>query len=182
MTKKLLPILLGLLISQGAWAFGDFEDNSNTAKAYAGAKAAAGAAAFSMPIMVLKSAPNATIAGDEAPNIPPVVASATAHQPSAQCRYGLGGQFGVQEFGFGLSTSQWDEICGLWMAAQLTTGVASNQAATAAYCLTFKKAGVSNATCADWDNGQNMAMAKEVEQGERKAHVVFGGSGNGGWN
>lgn len=180
--KRLLPILLGFLLSQGAWAFGDYNDNSVEAKAKAAASAKAGALAVSVPIMVLKSSPNATIEGAEAPNIPPVVASANAHQPSAQCRYGLGAQFGVQEFGLGLSTSQWDEICGLWMAAQLTEGEASNQAATAAYCLTFKKAGVSNATCADWDNGQNMAMAKKVEQGEHRGQVVFGGSGSGGWN
>lgn len=176
--KKLLPILLGLLISQGAWAFGDLIDNSNNAKA------AAGALAVAAPVMVLKASPNVTIEGatEAEQNFPVVVASATAHPPSAQCRFGLGAQFGVQEFGIGVSGSEWDRICGLWLAAQQTTGDASNEAATAAYCLTMKDAEVHSETCASWENGQNLAKNRAVALNDERAVVVFGGSGNGGWN
>ena len=184
---RLLAALLLATVASSAMAFGDYIDNSDKAGAKASAKASAsakaGALAVAAPITLVKSSPSATIqaaAPAKAPDIPPIVASATAAPPSAQCRFGWGGQFGVQEFGFGISGSDWDRICGLWLAAQQTTGTASNEAATAAYCLTMQDAKVHSATCADWENGQNLAMAEKVKLNDRGATVVFGGSS--GWN
>lgn len=103
----------------------------------------------------------------------------SAHAPSAQCRYGWSVTGAGVGFGAGISASEWDEICGLWMAAQQTTGTARDEAAAAAYCLTMKKAKVKSATCSDWDNGQNLMMAKKVEMNENQAEIVFGGVGSG---
>lgn len=182
----LLSLLLG--VSTGAAAFGDLVDNSNKAAAGAAAKAkaAAGALAVSVPIMVLKSAPNATIEGDQAPKIPEPAAIApnpNAPPPSAQCRFANSVTGAVPQFGIGITASEWDRICGLWLAAQQTTGDAQTEAAAAAFCLTMKDAGVYSATCFDWEEGQNaLMMSKPVLMNDNQATVVFGGSGSGGWN
>ena len=117
-----------------------------------------------------------TVTGDthdyEAAAIAP---NPSAHAPSAQCRYGWSVTGAGVGFGAGISASDWDEICGLWMAAQQTTGTARSEAAAAAYCLTMKKAGVFSPTCADWQQGQGMAR---VEMGANQADIVFGGAGD----
>ena len=118
-------------------------------------------------------------------NFPPVAANPNAHPPSAQCRFGESGTLGVQEFGLGYSGSFWDRICGLWLAAQKTTGDARDEAATAAFCLTMKDAGVQSPTCVDWSTEQGTLMVaaeKRVQMSDNKATIVFGGSGSGGWN
>lgn len=173
--NRLTTLILTLLISSSSWAF-NFGDNTE-----ANAKASAKAGAIAAPIMVLKNPVTVSSTGSD-PNIPPVVSSAYAHAPSAQCRFGWGVQFGVQEFGIGGSGSEWDRICGLWMAAQQTTGDPSNEAATAAFCLTMKDAEVHSETCAAWENGQNLAKNKVVGLTEERGNIIFGGSGNGGWN
>jgi hypothetical protein len=80
----------------------------------------------------------------------------------------------VVEFGVGVTGSDWDEICGLWLAAQQTTGDAKAEAASAAFCLTMKKAQVASPTCASWDKGQGEL---KVVLNQNQAAVVFGGAG-----
>lgn len=118
-------------------------------------------------------------------NIPPVAPNPNAHPPSAQCRFGESATLGVQEFGFGYSGSFWDRICGLWLAAQQTTGAPSEEAATAAFCLTMRDAGVQSPTCVGWSTQQGtleMEAAKRVKLNSNQATVVFGGASSGGWN
>jgi hypothetical protein len=98
----------------------------------------------------------------------------SAPPPSAQCRYGWSVTGAVVEFGMGVTGSDWDEICGLWLAAQQTTGEAKSEAASAAFCLTMKKAKVASPTCASWDKGQGELR---VEMNQNQAAVVFGGAG-----
>lgn len=104
----------------------------------------------------------------------------SAHAPSAQCRYGWSVTGAGPVFGAGISASEWDEICGLWMAAQQTTGPARDEAAAAAYCLTMKKAKVHSPTCVDWEQGQG--VAKVDMDKANPGSVRFGGVGSGGWN
>ncbi len=123
-----------------------------------------------------------TVSGDQNDYDAAAIApNPSAHAPSAQCRYGWSVTGAGVGFGAGISASEWDEICGLWMAAQQTTGPARDEAAAAAYCLTMKKAKVRSPTCVDWDNGQGM-MAQKVEMNTNEADIVFGGVGAGGRN
>lgn len=112
-----------------------------------------------------------TINGDDAAAIAP---NPSAPPPSAQCRFGWGVTGAGVGFGAGITASEWDEICGLWLAAQQTTGEAKREAAAAAFCLTMKKAKVQSPTCKDWEQGQGVLA---VEMNDNKAAVVFGGVG-----
>lgn len=103
----------------------------------------------------------------------------SAHAPSAQCRYGWSVTGAGVGFGAGISASEWDDICGLWMAAQQTTGDARQEAASAAFCLTMKRSKVSSKVCEAWEMGQGKA---EVAMNENQADIVFGGVGTGGRN
>lgn len=101
----------------------------------------------------------------------------SAHAPSAQCRYGWSVTGAGVGFGAGVSASEWDDICGLWMAAQQTTGDARQEAASAAFCLTMKRSKVSSEVCKTWEMGQGKAA---VAMNENQADIVFGGAGTGG--
>ncbi len=114
---------------------------------------------------------------DDPAAIPP---NPSAPAPSAQCRYGWSVTGGAAPFGAGITASEWDEICGLWMAAQQTTGEARREAAAAAFCLTMKKAKVKSPTCEDWHEGQGV-LAVEFDK-SNPGSVRFGGVGSGGWN
>jgi len=103
-----------------------------------------------------------------------VAPNPSAHAPSAQCRYGWSVTGAGVGFGAGISASEWDEICGLWMAAQQTTGPARDEAAAAAYCLTMKKARVHSPTCDKWNQGQGVA---KVDMNGNRATVAFTGVG-----
>ncbi len=115
--------------------------------------------------------------GDDAAAIAP---NPSAHAPSAQCRYGTSVTGAGIGFGAGISVSDWDEICGLWMAAQQTTGDARREAAAAAFCLTMKKAKVHSPTCAEWEGGQGVVKVQMDKA--NPGSVRFGGVGSGGWN
>lgn len=178
-----------LLSASSAWAGGPLIDNSETTKQVAVqvAKANQHQLAVAAPVMVLKNPMTMTSTSTTAKqNIPPVVASATAAPPSAQCRFGWGVQFGVQEFGIGGSGSEWDRICGLWLAAQQTSGEPSNEAATAAFCLTMKDAEIHSDRCEAWKvaqaEGRELAKEQNVALSDTEARVIFGGAGSGGWN
>jgi len=170
MRVLIATILLGWAV--GALAFGDFENNDYaSAKARAKAVAAAGAKAKT-------GDSSAALTVQEAKqNIPPIAPNPSAPPPSAQCRYAWSATLGLQEFGTGITASEWDRICGLWMAAQQTTGAAKQEAAAAAFCITMKDAGVKSKVCETWEDGQGTA---EVVMNDNKADVRFGGAG--GWN
>ncbi len=126
-----------------------------------------------------QAAGSAVINGASIPkpaDAPAIAPNPSAHSPSAQCRYGWSVTGAGVGFGAGISASEWDEICGLWMAAQQTTGDARQEAANAAFCLTMKKAKVQSRTCADWDNGQDLMMAKQVEMNTNDASIIFTGA------
>lgn len=108
---------------------------------------------------------------------PAIAPNPSAPPPSAQCRFGWGVTGAGVGFGAGLTASEWDEICGLWLAAQQTTGEAKQEAAAAAFCLTMKKAKVHSPTCLAWDQGQQVVA---VEMNDNQADIRFGGAG--GWN
>lgn len=79
-----------------------------------------------------------------------------APNPTAQCRYSQGfsiaGSVVVGGGSIGHTTSEYDAICGLWMAVSQTTGEAKILATTAAYCLTMEEAGVEVTPCNGWRN------------------------------
>lgn len=97
-----------------------------------------------------------------------------AHAPSAQCRFGWSVTGAVVPFGAGVSGSEWDRICGLWMAAQQTIGDAQTEAAAAAFCLTMKDAGVQSKVCATWADDQQA----QVTMSDLPAGVIFSGAGS----
>ena len=99
----------------------------------------------------------------------------SAHAPSAQCRYGWSVTGAGVGFGAGISASEWDDICGLWMAAQQTTGDARQEAASAAFCLTMKRSKVSSKVCEAWEMGQGKAA---VAMNSNDATIVFTGAGD----
>ncbi len=99
----------------------------------------------------------------------------SAHAPSAQCRYGWSVTGAGVGFGAGISASEWDDICGLWMAAQQTTGDARQEAASAAFCLTMKRSKVSSKVCEAWVLGQGKAA---VAMNSNDATIVFTGAGD----
>ncbi len=99
----------------------------------------------------------------------------SAHAPSAQCRYGWSVTGAGVGFGAGISASEWDDICGLWMAAQQTTGDARQEAASAAFCLTMKRSKVSSEVCKAWEMGQGKAA---VAMNSNDATIVFTGAGD----
>lgn len=99
----------------------------------------------------------------------------SAHAPSAQCRYGWSVTGAGVGFGAGISASEWDDICGLWMAAQQTTGDARQEAASAAFCLTMKRSKVSSKVCEAWEMGQGEAA---VAMNDNDATIVFTGAGD----
>lgn len=99
----------------------------------------------------------------------------SAHAPSAQCRYGWSVTGAGVGFGAGISASEWDDICGLWMAAQQTTGDARQEAASAAFCLTMKRSKVSSKVCEAWEMGQGEAA---VAMNSNDAAIVFTGAGD----
>lgn len=99
----------------------------------------------------------------------------SAHAPSAQCRYGWSVTGAGVGFGAGISASEWDDICGLWMAAQQTTGDARQEAASAAFCLTMKRSKVSSKVCETWAMGQGKAA---VAMNSNDATIVFTGANN----
>ena len=124
---------------------------------------------------VINEAPAAKI-----PDPAAIAPNPSAPPPSAQCRFGWGVTGAGVAFGAGITASEWDEICGLWLAAQQTTGEAKSEAAAAAFCLTMKKAKVHSPTCETWKAGQGQA---EVVMNDNRANVSFGGAGySGGWN
>jgi hypothetical protein len=133
-------------------------------------------------IQKAKAQQSLTVNGDEESEAAAIAPNPYAHAPSAQCRYGWSVTGAGVGFGAGISASEWDKICGLWMAAQQTTGEAQQEAAAAAFCLTMKDAGVQSAVCVDWNNGQNLMMSKKVELNDNRATIVFGGAGDGGRN
>lgn len=141
-----------------------------TAKAAAAAKASAGAAAKAKSGDSSSSLATGSVSYDAAAIAP----NPSAPPPSAQCRYGWSITGAVVEFGAGITGSDWDEICGLWLAAQQTTGDAKVEAASAAFCLTMKKAKVMSPTCAMWDQGQGELR---VTMSENRAAISFGGVG-----
>lgn len=99
----------------------------------------------------------------------------SAHAPSAQCRYGWSVTGAGVGFGAGISASEWDDICGLWMAAQQTTGDARQEAASAAFCLTMKRSKVSSKVCEAWEMGQGKAA---VAMNANDALIMFTGAGD----
>lgn len=181
--RLLAALLLSALVSSAmASEYERERQRPPQAKAHASAKA--GALAVAAPITLVKSSPSSIIEASAPPKIPDNAAIAPnphAAPPSAQCRFGWSLTGAVVEFGIGASGSEWDRICGLWLAAQQTVGTARDEAAAAAFCLTMKDAGVQSETCFDWENGQNaLAMTHKVEMNDNQAAVVF--SGSGGWN
>ena len=105
-----------------------------------------------------------------------------APDPTAQCRFSQGfsiaGSGVVASGSIGHSTSEYDAICGAWMASSQTTGNAKTVATTVAYCLTMDEAGIDVAQCEDWkgkvarglsDDGKwvsapaNVAKVEEIE-------------------
>lgn len=170
--KTLLGAVL-LTLAGAALAFGDFEDNSTNVKQIgiqvqkAKAKASAGGGSVELnEAPIPKPEENAAIAPD--PSAPP---------PSAQCRYGWSVTGAAIPFGAGITASEWDEICGLWLAAQQTTGEAKKEAAAAAFCLTMKKAQVKSPVCVAWENGQGMTNPPVELNDMNKASISFGGVG-----
>lgn len=164
---RLLATLL-LFVASSAMAGGPLIDNSTNQKAVA--------------VQVAKASQHVTVDGS-----PTTVSGAThdydaaaiapnpsAHAPSAQCRYGWSVTGAGVGFGAGISASEWDDICGLWMAAQQTTGDARQEAASAAFCLTMKRSKVSSKVCEAWEMGQGKAA---VAMNENQADIVFGGVG-----
>ena len=79
-----------------------------------------------------------------------------APDPTAQCRFSQGfsiaGSAVMAGGSLGHSTSEYDAICGAWMAASQTTGVAKATATTVAYCMTMEEAEVDVAQCDGWRN------------------------------
>ena len=122
---------------------------------------------------------SASIVGGEEADNAAIAPNPSAPAPSAQCRFGWSVTGAVIDFGAGITGSEWDEICGLWLAAQQTTGSAKDEAAAAAFCLTMRKAKVKSPTCDTWDQGQ---MVVKVEMNDNQAEIVFGGVGSGGRN
>lgn len=119
-----------------------------------------------------------TVADDsEAAAIAP---NPSAPAPSAQCRFGWSLTGAGVGFGAGVTGSEWDEICGLWLAAQQVTGEARKEAAAAAFCLTMKKASVKSPTCVDWEGGQGMTKTEVALDRELRPDVIFGGAGSDG--
>jgi hypothetical protein len=77
-----------------------------------------------------------------------------APDPTADCRFSQGfsvaGSAVMAGGSIGHSTSEYDPICGAWMAASQTTGNAKTVATTVAYCMTMEETGVEVAQCDDW--------------------------------
>lgn len=169
---RLLATLL-LFVASSAMAGGPLIDNSTNQKQHAiqVAKASQHVKVDGSPTTVT-GATNDYDAAAIAPN-------PSAHAPSAQCRYGWSVTGAGVGFGAGVSASEWDDICGLWMAAQQTTGDARQEAASAAFCLTMKRSKVSSKVCEAWEMGQGKAP---VAMNTNEADIVFGGAGTGGWN
>jgi len=160
-------LLLGLAL--GVQAFGDYEDNRTQAEADAYALSLAKAQAVAAA--GAKAGGGSVTQGDvDAAAVSP---NPSAHAPSAQCRYGTSVTGAGIGFGAGISVSDWDRICGLWMAAQQTTGTAQKEAAAAAFCLTMQDAGVHSKVCEEWNKGQGEA---EVAMNGNEAKIVFSGA------
>jgi hypothetical protein len=167
---RLLAALL-LFVASSAMAGGPLIDNSTNQKQHAIQVAKA-----SQQMKVDGSPTTVTGSDYDAAAIAP---NPSAHAPSAQCRYGWSVTGAGVGFGAGISASEWDDICGLWMAAQQTTGDARQEAASAAFCLTMKRSKVSSEVCKTWEMGQGKAA---VAMNENQAEIVFGGVGTGGRN
>ncbi len=77
-----------------------------------------------------------------------------APDPTADCRFSQGfsvaGSAVMAGGSIGHSTSEYDPICGAWMAASQTTGKAKATATTVAYCMTMEEAEVDVAQCDGW--------------------------------
>lgn len=172
--KILTGILLAIAVGT-ATAGGPLIDNSTNQKAIAVQVQKAKASAQADGSAVINQAPAAKI-----PDPAAIAPNPSAPAPSAQCRFGWGVTGAGVAFGAGITASEWDEICGLWLAAQQTTGKAKSEAAAAAFCLTMKKAKVHSPTCLEWDQGQQVV---QVDMNENRANISFGGAGyGGGWN
>lgn len=164
---RLLATLL-LFVASSAMAGGPLIDNSTNQKA-----SAIQVAKASQHVQVDGSPTTLTESHDyDAAAIAP---NPSAHAPSAQCRYGWSVTGAGVGFGAGISASEWDDICGLWMAAQQTTGDARQEAASAAFCLTMKRSKVSSKVCEAWEMGQGEAA---VAMNDNDAAIVFTGAGD----
>ncbi len=165
---RLLAALLLFAVTSSSNAGGPLIDNSTNQKAIAVQVAKA-----SQHVKVDGSPTTLTESHDyEAAAIAP---NPSAHAPSAQCRYGWSVTGAGVGFGAGISASEWDDICGLWMAAQQTTGDARQEAASAAFCLTMKRSKVSSKVCEAWEMGQGKAA---VAMNSNDAAIVFTGAGD----
>lgn len=102
--------------------------------------------------------PQVSIGGDtftyEASAASAIAPDLSAPAPTAGCRYSQGfsmaGSVIAGSGSIGHTTSEWDEICGLWMAAKQSGGDAKATATVAAYCLTMERAGVAVKECDGW--------------------------------
>jgi len=115
-----------------------------------------------------------------------------APDPTAQCRFSQGfsiaGSGVVASGSIGHSTSEYDPICGAWMASSQTTGNAKTVATTVAYCLTMDEAGIDVAQCEDWkgkvarglgDDGKWVSAPANVAKVEEAETLAFVGGMNG---
>ncbi len=119
-----------------------------------------------------------TVTGDPDDDAAAIAPNPSAPAPSAQCRFGWSVTGAAVPFGAGITASEWDEICGLWLAAQQVTGEARREAAAAAFCLTMKKAKVKSPTCVDWANGQGMTTTEVALDPQQRPSIDFGGVGS----
>lgn len=173
--NRLITLLFLVVLAPVAVAGGLTIDNSETTKQIAVQAQKAKASSHADGSAVINEAPAAKI-----PDPAAIAPNPSAPAPSAQCRFGWGVTGAGVAFGAGITASEWDEICGLWLAAQQTTGAAKSEAAAAAFCLTMKKAKVHSPTCLAWDQGQQVV---QVDMNENRANISFGGAGyGGGWN
>lgn len=116
-----------------------------------------------------------------------------APDPTAQCRFSQGfsvaGSAVMAGGSIGHSTSEYDPICGAWMAASQTTGNAKTVATTVAYCMTMEETGVEVAECDDWkgkvgrgltENGTWVAASATVAKVEEEEAEVVAFAGTSG--
>jgi hypothetical protein len=164
---RILSTVTLLFVTSSAMAGGPLVDNSTN---QAQAQVAVQVAKASQQIKVDGSPTTVTGSDYDAAAIAP---NPMAHSPSAQCRYGTSVTGAAVGFGAGISVSDWDRICGLWMAAQQTTGAAQKEAAAAAFCLTMQDAKVHSEVCVAWEKGQGQA---DVAMNTNEAQIVFGGA------
>jgi len=158
-------------------AQGQAQGQSQAQKASAAAASKANAAALGVGVAGAAAgviyAPN--IAAAKIPDNSAIAPNPSAAPPSAACWIGASVTAAVMEFGIGVSGMEWDPICGLWLAAQQVDGPPQKEAATAAFCMTMKKANVNSVTCTKWHEDQTEYLVGL--DSNNRADVVFSPSG-----